>query len=75
MALTFEEARVAYPNLQHFLSDLYLPFSPGGERRAAFQLAFSDTLARIIASHPGKRIAVVPHCGVIEVSFRTRFGL
>lgn len=73
--LTFEEARVAYPNLQHFLSDLYLPFSPGGESWAAFQLRVSATLARIIASHPGKRIAVVAHGGVIEVSFMYMLGL
>jgi probable phosphoglycerate mutase len=73
--LTFEQARAAYPNLQGFLNDLYLPFSPGGESWASFQLRVSATLARIIATHPGQRIAIVAHGGVIEVSFLYMLGL
>jgi probable phosphoglycerate mutase len=73
--MTYEAARAVYPGFQTFLSDLYTPLSPGGESWASFQLRISQILATIVARHPGKRIAIVAHGGVIECSFMHLMGL
>lgn len=73
--ITYEQAREIYPGARNFFEDLYRPLSPGGEGWADFQLRASAALNRIILDNPGKRIGVVAHGGVIEVSYFMMLGL
>jgi probable phosphoglycerate mutase len=67
--LTFEEAQRRFPSMQRFFVDFHTPIAPNGESWAAFLLRVSAELERIVAEHPGQKIAVVAHGGVIEASF------
>jgi probable phosphoglycerate mutase len=70
-----EEARARYPSFLTFFTDLYTPLSPGGESWGAFLLRASEALNRIIRANPGRRIGIVAHGGIIEVSFLYLLGL
>jgi probable phosphoglycerate mutase len=73
--LTIAEARARYSGFATFFDDLYTPLSPGGESWADFHLRIARTLDRILRAHTGKRIAIVAHGGVVEVSFLYFLGL
>lgn len=67
--MRFSAVREIYPNIERFLSDVFTPLGPGGESWGSFQLRVSAALDRIITAHTGKKIVLVAHGGVIEVSF------
>ena len=73
--LRVEEARAQYKNLDLFLHELFTPIAPDGESWGSFQMRVSAALERIILRHPGERIVIVAHGGVIEVSFLHLLGL
>ena len=55
--------------------DPYRPFAPGGESWATFLVRVGRALVGAVARHPGQRVAVVCHGGVLEASFYHAFGL
>lgn len=71
----FSAVREQYPDIEHFLSSVFTPLGPGGESWSSFQLRVSSALDRIITAHTGKKIVLVAHGGVIEVSFLHMLGL
>jgi 2,3-bisphosphoglycerate-dependent phosphoglycerate mutase len=73
--MTYDEAREKYPTVTNFFDRLYQPLSPGGESWADFLLRGSTILEQIVRAHQGKRIAVVAHGGIVEVSFMYLLGL
>jgi probable phosphoglycerate mutase len=73
--MTYEEARQQYPNVINFFDRLYQPLSPGGESWADFTLRGSLMFEQIVRANPGKKIAVVAHGGIVEVSFLYFLGL
>lgn len=48
---------------------------PGGESFSAFGQRVTAALSRLAAAHPGQRVAVFAHGGVIEVSFLAWMGI
>ncbi|MBC8159657.1 MAG: histidine phosphatase family protein [Roseiflexaceae bacterium] len=73
--LHFAAVRERYPQIDHFLRDVFTPLGPDGESWAMFQARVSAALDRIITAHQGKKIALVAHGGVVEVSFLSLLGL
>lgn len=55
--------------------DPFHPFAPGGESWAAFLFRIGRQLSRVVARHPGQRVVVICHGGVLEASFYHAFGL
>lgn len=55
--------------------DPFQLFAPGGESWATFLLRVGVALTDVVARHPGERVAVVCHGGVLEASFYHAFGL
>jgi 2,3-bisphosphoglycerate-dependent phosphoglycerate mutase len=73
--MTYDAAREKYPNVANFFDRLYQPLSPGGESWADFLLRGSNMLEQIVRANPGKRIGIVAHGGIVEVSFMYFLGL
>ncbi|HMO55777.1 MAG TPA: histidine phosphatase family protein [Roseiflexaceae bacterium] len=67
--MTVNEARERFGGFSSFFSELFTPLAPEGESWASFQFRVSLAFEQIINRHPGKKIAIVCHGGVIEVSF------
>ena len=55
--------------------DPYRLFAPGGESWGLFLARVGVALTRLLARHPGQRVGVVCHGGVLEASFFHAFGL
>jgi len=71
----FSAVRELYPDIERFMADVFTPLGPGGESWGSFQARVSAALDRIITAHTGKKIVLVVHGGVIEVSFLHMLGL
>jgi len=65
--LTIEEFRERWPCLAQQHSDPNDPAFrwPGGESRGGFARRAATVMASLVATHPGQRIVVVAHTGVI----------
>lgn len=46
------------------------PLSPGGESWAGFHERCTNALARLVARHPGQRVMLVVHGGVVEQAMK-----
>lgn len=66
--MTFQEFTDRYG--LDFLTDPYVPISPGGESAAEFHLRAGRAVARLVEAHRGRTVMVVCHGGVIDVAFR-----
>jgi len=66
------EARFRLSTIQH---EPQRPLSPGGESWEQFVSRVGTELDRIARDHAGKRIVIVAHAGVVEVSFLCFFSL
>lgn len=73
--LLVSAARERFPQMDRFLVETYTPIAPNGESWGSFQLRVAAALERIVLAHPDKRIVIVAHGGVIEVSFLHLLGL
>lgn len=73
--MTVEEARAQFAGFRDFLRDAYTPIATNGESWGSFQARVGMVLERIVRDHPGQRVAVVAHGGVIEASFLHVLGL
>lgn len=65
--LTWEEFTARYGD--GAANDPFRPMAPGAESWAEFTVRVGRTLRRLAADHPGQRIVVVCHGGVIDGSF------
>ncbi len=63
--LTWEEFRVRYGD-PDFDVDPDSVVAPGGESWTSFVARASSAVARVAAAHPGQRVVIVCHAGVIE---------
>lgn len=73
--MSLEQARERYTGFHTFFTQLHTPLSPGGESWGSFLLRVSTELERIIAANQGRKIVVVAHGGVVEISFLYMLGL
>lgn len=75
--LSLDEWRARYGGFDGPMSgiDAFRLFSPGGESWATFLLRVGAALTRLVARHPGERVAAVCHGGVLEAAFYLAFGL
>ena len=48
---------------------------PGGESLREFHARVSAALQELVAAHPGQRLAVVTHGGVLDMLWRSAYGL
>ena len=71
--LTWEEVARRYGS-REWREDPLAPFAPGGESRLAFYERCERTLARLVERHPGERVLVVAHGGVIEQAMKILYG-
>lgn len=64
-ALTWQELRARY-GMVDWTSDPDQPFAPGGESWTGFYARCAATVERLVERHPGQRVLLVVHGGVIE---------
>lgn len=73
--LSIAEWEARYGRLEWGFGDPFRPFSPGGESWGLFLVRVGGALTRLVGRHPGQRVAVICHGGVLEASFFHAFGL
>jgi probable phosphoglycerate mutase len=73
--LSIAEWEQRYGRLEWGFGNPFRPFSPGGESWSLFLVRVGAALQRLVTRHPGQRVAVVCHGGVLEASFFHAFGL
>ncbi len=71
--LTWEELVERYGSLS-WREDPHAPFAPGGESRVEFYERCERALGRLVERHPGERVLVVSHGGVIEQAMKILQG-
>ncbi len=71
--LTWDEVAQRYGSLA-WREDPRAPFAPGGESRLEFFERCARALARLAERHPGQRVLVVSHGGVIEQAMKILYG-
>jgi probable phosphoglycerate mutase len=72
--LTWEEVRERYPDAAQ-QRDPFRARMPGGETWAEFAVRAGARLRRVADEHPGQRVVVVAHGGIIGASFVALGGL
>jgi len=72
-ALTWQELRARY-GVVDWNSDPNQPFAPGGESWTGFYERCATTLGRLVDRHPGQRVLLVVHGGVIEQAMKICAG-
>jgi len=67
--LTWQEFvdRHGVPDWAH---DPTVPLAPGGESWSGFYQRCTDAFARLVAHHPGERVVLVVHGGVVEQAMK-----
>ncbi len=71
--LTWEQVAQRFGS-HEWREDPRVPFAPGGESRLAFYERCVRVLACLVERHPGQRVVVVSHGGVIEQAMKILYG-
>jgi probable phosphoglycerate mutase len=74
--LTYEEIDVQFPQAFSRLDEVDPDYAiPAGESRRAFHERVHDAFASLAREHPGRRVAVVTHGGVVAALYRLIQGI
>ncbi|MFN3987168.1 MAG: histidine phosphatase family protein [Rhodocyclaceae bacterium] len=75
--LTYDEAAIRFPEAyaRFHRRDPAFVFPDGGESLIAFQARVGAALGRIVRTHPGQRVLIVTHGGVLDMAYRIATGL